>query len=57
MIVPEAAMLRQAAGAHESNASFEPPNARQAAALVIVAAGFVAMGAAVVLRLMQLQSD
>lgn len=50
-------MLRPAAGALESNPSFGPSNARQAVALVIVAAGFAAMGAAVVLRLKQRQSD
>jgi hypothetical protein len=50
-------MLRLAVGARERNPSFDPSDARQAAALVIVAAGFVAMGAAVVPRLMQLQSD
>jgi hypothetical protein len=50
-------MLRPAAGARESNPSFGPSNARQAVALVIVAAGFAAMGVSVVLRLKQLQAD
>jgi hypothetical protein len=49
-------MLRPA-GVRESNPFFEPSDARQAVALVIVAAGFVAMGMAVVLRLKQRQSD
>jgi hypothetical protein len=57
VIVREVVMLRPAAGAHESNAYCEPSDARQAAALVIVAAGFAAMGMAVVLRLKQRQSD
>jgi hypothetical protein len=49
-------MLRPAAGVRESNSTFEPSNARQAVAIGI-ACGFAAMGAAVVLRLKQLQSD
>jgi hypothetical protein len=56
VIVREAAMLRPA-GVRESNPSFGPSDARQAVAIVIAAAGFAAMGAAVVLRLKQLQSD
>jgi hypothetical protein len=55
VIVREAAMLRPA-GVRESNPSFGPSDARQVVAIVI-AAGFAAMGAAVVLRLKQLQSD
>jgi hypothetical protein len=50
-------MLRPAADARENNPSFEPSATWQAGAIVIVAAGFAAMGAAVVLRLKQLQSD
>jgi hypothetical protein len=57
VIVRETAMLRPAAGVRERKPSFDPSDARQTAALVIVAAGFAAMGAAVVLRLKQLQSD
>jgi hypothetical protein len=57
VIVPEAAMLRPAVGARERNPSFDPSDAGQAAVLVIVAPGFAALGAAIVLRLKQLQAD
>jgi hypothetical protein len=56
-IVREEAMLRPAAVARESNPSFGPSDTRQAVAIVIAAAGFAAMGAAVVLRLKQLEAD
>ena len=55
MIVREAAMLRPAAGVPEQ--PLVCTDRRQAGALVIVAAGFAAMGAAALLRLKQLQSD
>jgi hypothetical protein len=50
-------MLRPAAVARESKPSFGPSDTRQAVAIVIAAAGFAAMGAAVVLRLKQLEAD
>jgi hypothetical protein len=55
--VQEAAMSRSAAGRRESNPDCEQSDARLAVALVIIAAGFAAMGAAIVLRLKQLQAD